>query len=118
MSNNKESNPRRSELDEQNVASLIQDMASFSSSISFILTMGACSKDGAPSQKLVSGREEELSDQIREQAEEITDSIKNIFAGSRDKLVRSSAEVACNSIWDAAALAIAMIDAESEEYDE
>lgn len=103
-------------LEETTVISLVQDIADFTSQISFALVMDATGDnyDSTDDQIL------EVTDQIRKRAGEITDAIQNVFGSSSDKLVRLSAESACDSIWDSAGIAISFLEMEisAEEEDE
>ena len=47
----------------------------------------------------------------------ITDSIKNIFSKTEDVQVMTRANEACEMMWEAAALAVAVIESEIEEDD-
>jgi hypothetical protein len=95
-------------LDESIVASLLQDIADFCSVISYNIAIGP--KDGT---------EEDVADNIRARAGEITDSINNIFGNTIDRSVKNSSAAACELIWEATGLAISSIDAfESDDDDD
>jgi hypothetical protein len=102
--------------DQEEMIFLIRHIANFASMISFKTTMGVLSTEetGKPSKLLL----EQAADQIRLEADDITDSIRNKFSNSPNSFIQSMASMACNDIWDAAALTIAMIETPEESDDE
>lgn len=93
-------------LNEEEIASLLCSMASFSASMSYWLTIGS-----------KAGEEAVNADTLRVEADNITDSIKNIFSKTEDVQVMTRANEACEMMWEAAALAVAVIESEIEEDD-
>lgn len=88
------------------VISLVRDMADFTSYLSFLLVMGAASERRDTPENYVA----DVTEQIRDRAGELTDSIQQIFGTSNDKLIRLSADAACDSIWDSAGITISYIE--------
>lgn len=97
-------------IKEEEMISLVREIAEFASNVSFLAMMGSCAK---PEEQASSP--EDAAEKIRNSADEITESIKKIFSQSQNDLVRSTSELACNHIWDATALAITLIDASEED---
>lgn len=103
---NKKSKKPFTHFNEEEIAGLIFDLASLSASMTYWLTVGP-----------KAGEEASSAEFIRSEADNITDSIKNIFSKTEDVVVASMAREACDAVWEAAALAVSLIESEIDEDD-
>lgn len=92
------------DLGERGIASLLGEMAKMSASIAYWLSVGETGE-----------RKAEIASELELQADEITDSIKALISLSKDQEVLDLGISACDKVWEAAALAIAVISSEDED---